>query len=485
MVVGARRSVAAWLLLPLVLSGCAALSRSSCGQNATSCAAQATSGIPTPRAGAAMAFDATSKQVVMFGGGAFVSLDETWIWDGTSWSRRRPAHHPSAREHATMAFDVASRQLLLFGGDSDNGVGSPRLLSDTWDWDGSDWHLVSSGTDGTPAAGDNPHMAYDAATAQVVLVTQSCDCAAPGDPSKTQTWTWDGHHWTQQRPKHAPIGVGPGGVEGAPAEQTSRPQLAGGGPGGDLTAIGSDPLSGHAVLVEKVNYANTVPGPVATWIWMGSDWTLAPIHNVPAPAPWSPILVQHEGKLTYLDAAARLWSWDGGTWHSRGAAPDDMRRGDDSAAVDATGALLIYGGVPANPPGGVYGDTWTWAAGSWKNVAGSTSPVAISAPSSVRPPHGITEAQALQKVQGLHTGTPVRAVAGPMRNFWAPGESGLNGNRWVWAVLVKGSFSGSCGPAGSHSCPSPATSGAVFLDYVTGEWIESGFPAPPQLQAGS
>jgi len=43
----------------------------------------------------------------------------------------------------------------------------------------------------------------------------------------------------------------------------------------------------------------------------------------------------------------------------------------------------------------------------------------------------------------------------------------------------------SCGPVGAHGCPTPATSGAVFLDYVTGDWIGSSFPAPPQLLAGS
>lgn len=419
----------------------------------------------------------------MFGGGAFVSLDETWIWNGATWSLLHPAHHPSAREHATMASDLASGQLLLFGGDSDNGLRSPQRLSDTWSWDGRDWHLVSSGIGGTPAAADNPHMAYDAVTRQVVLVTQSCDCPAPGDPSQTQTWTWDGHRWTRQRPLHEPIGAGPGGIDGAPAQRTARPQLAG-GPVGDLTAIATDPLSGHALLIEKVNFADTVPGPAATWTWTGSDWNLAPIHNLPDPAPWSPILLQDQGKLVYLDAATQLWSWDGRTWRSLGKAPDALRRGDDSAAVDATGALVIYGGVPASPPGGVYGDTWTWASGTWRNIVGTPSPVAITPQASLRPTHGLTEAEAVQKAQALHFGTPVRAVAGPMRSFWAPGESGPNGNRWVWAVLVKGSFQGSCGPAGAHACPPPATSGAVFLDYVTGEWIGSSFPAPPQLLAG-
>src|ERR1700688_364890 len=94
-------------------------------------------GAPSPRAGAAMALDSTTNKVVMFGGGAFVSLDETWTWDSVAWSLQHPAHHPPAREHATMAFDAASGQLLLFGGDSDNGHGLAatafRYLELGWD----------------------------------------------------------------------------------------------------------------------------------------------------------------------------------------------------------------------------------------------------------------------------------------------------------------------------------------------------------------
>ena len=166
-------------------------------------------------------------------------------------------------------------------------------------------------------------------------------------------------------------------------------------------------------------------------------------------------------------------------------APDALRRGDDSAAIDSSGSVLIFGGVPASPPGGIYGDTWRWSSGTWSRVAGSPTPVAISPPASARPTHGITEAEAIRKAQATHTGTPVRAVAGPMRNFWAPGEGGPDGNRWVWAVLVKGTFQGSCGGMGAHTCPPPATSGVVFLDYVTGDWLSRSFPAPHQLLAGS
>jgi hypothetical protein len=249
--------------------------------------------------------------------------------------------------------------------------------------------------------------------------------------------------------------------------------------------MATDPKSGHAALVEKVNYADTVPGPVATWTWTGSDWKLDPGHATPSPAPWSPTLASDGERLLYMDAAARLWSRQEDGWKPMGDAPAALRRGDDAIAIDGSGSLLLFGGVPASPPGGLYGDTWKWAAGTWTRVAGSSTPVAVSPATTSRPAHGLTAAQAIEKARAQRTGTPVRAVAGPMRSFWGPGEGGADGNRWVWAVLVTGSFGpASCGPAGSHTCPPPATTGVLFFDYVTGEWLSSQFPAPPQLLTG-
>src|SRR5919201_1326341 len=144
----------------LALYGCSAFRAASCpADQLAACDGRTSSQGPSPRAGAAMAFDPVTSQVVLFGGGAFTSFDDTWAWEGTRWSLQHPKHHPSAREHAAIAFDAASRQLLLFGGDHDDGMGSPRLLSDTWAWTGSDWIFLP--TTNTPPAAVTPHMAYD------------------------------------------------------------------------------------------------------------------------------------------------------------------------------------------------------------------------------------------------------------------------------------------------------------------------------------
>jgi hypothetical protein len=113
---------------------------------------------------------------VLFGGyGSGNSLGDTWIWNGTDWKQRIPAHAPSARYFAGMTYDAARGQVLLFGG---SGYG------DTWTWDGTDW------TPRTPAHAPSPRtdtgMAYDATGARVVLF---------GGGYFGDTWTWDGSDW--------------------------------------------------------------------------------------------------------------------------------------------------------------------------------------------------------------------------------------------------------------------------------------------------
>jgi hypothetical protein len=81
----------------------------------------------------------------------------------------------------------------------------------------------------------------------------------------------------------------------------------------------------------------------------------------------------------------------------------------------------------------------------------------------------------------------VRTVSGRQRDFWFNGR-GPGGDRYVWAVALSGIFDpGGCGnglqiggPGPRPTCP-PATSAAVFLDYVTGEELSDEIPAPPQL----
>ncbi|HEX6810519.1 MAG TPA: hypothetical protein VF384_02745 [Planctomycetota bacterium] len=88
---------------------------------------------PSPRSGAAIAFDRARNVVVLFGGDNYsATFDDTWLWDGVDWSQPSPAHRPPPRYNHTMAFDPISNRVLMCG-----GVGG--LSQPTWAWDGTDW----------------------------------------------------------------------------------------------------------------------------------------------------------------------------------------------------------------------------------------------------------------------------------------------------------------------------------------------------------
>ena len=82
-------------------------------------AAPTSSSVLTPNGpfstdGYSAADDVADNQLVMFGGD--LSLDQTWVWNGGTWTLRHPPKSPSGREEASMAYDPQLHMVLLFGG---------------------------------------------------------------------------------------------------------------------------------------------------------------------------------------------------------------------------------------------------------------------------------------------------------------------------------------------------------------------------------
>ncbi len=148
-----------------------------------------------------MAYDAKLGKVVMFGGGnlEFVSLNDTWLWDGTAktWTQQFPVHSPSARE-TTLAYDANTNQIVFFGG-ATSGV----VYNDTWTYDGVDWTEQHPATV-PPARADNG-LAFNPVLKSVVIyggLAGSCeDC---GERRLNDTWLWNGINWVQVLPSASP-----------------------------------------------------------------------------------------------------------------------------------------------------------------------------------------------------------------------------------------------------------------------------------------
>jgi hypothetical protein len=89
---------------------------------------------PSPRL-TFLAYDALTKNVVLFGGENGVYYGDTWTWDGVTWTQQFPANSPSARTRQAIAYDASLGEVILFGGTT----APPSSLNDTWGWNGNTW----------------------------------------------------------------------------------------------------------------------------------------------------------------------------------------------------------------------------------------------------------------------------------------------------------------------------------------------------------
>ena len=151
---------------------------------------------PSMRDHHAMVYYAARQRTVLFGGGRGVVgnqalLDDTWLFDGTRWTRHAGASPPPRATHR-LVYDSHRARVVLFGGWGENG-----LLNDTWEWDGTAWTLMSS-------TGPSPRfatrLAYDEQRQRVVLFAGRDSTGDLAD-----TWTWDGTTWTRAATGGPPV----------------------------------------------------------------------------------------------------------------------------------------------------------------------------------------------------------------------------------------------------------------------------------------
>ncbi|HEX5941455.1 MAG TPA: hypothetical protein VFY66_04220 [Anaerolineales bacterium] len=98
---------------------------------------------PGPLSHFGMASDHDANVLLIFGGASststFSSLsDKTWKLANGAWSELSLADHPSTRGSPAMVYDATRKQIVLYG-----GFASDRSeLNDTWEWNGTQWQCV-------------------------------------------------------------------------------------------------------------------------------------------------------------------------------------------------------------------------------------------------------------------------------------------------------------------------------------------------------
>jgi hypothetical protein len=146
-----------------------------------------------------MAYDPITGTVVMFGGlstagGGYggTPLGDTWEWNGRTktWTQLFPATSPPPRR-APLAYDALTGTVVLFGGDNGAGDCCNIYYNDTWTWNGVTW------TKQSPAVSPSPRtehaLAYDPSLGLVVMY------GGYSTPSQglDDTWAWTGATWRQ------------------------------------------------------------------------------------------------------------------------------------------------------------------------------------------------------------------------------------------------------------------------------------------------
>ncbi len=192
---------------------------------------------PPARYGHAMAYDALSKKIVLFGGyGMYGESNDTWTWDGSNWTQVTTSESPLPRSGHAMAFDAARGQVVLFGGFLSQPT--PTWFSDTWLWDAKGWHQAL--TPAPPAARFGQTLAYHPALHAVVMIGGYGGKDVSGPiwyyDFRRETWLWNGQTWTQQFPAIQP---GPAYTLGAAYDDTKQALTI--HVGDDLTCLSRGP----------------------------------------------------------------------------------------------------------------------------------------------------------------------------------------------------------------------------------------------------
>jgi hypothetical protein len=158
---------------------------------------------PPARTLHAMTYDSGRGRVVLFGGwtGAFVgsALADTWEWDGSNWVLRTPSLSPPARDLHGLAYDPDRACSVMFG-----GVNNPYLtgqFADTWEWDGVNWSQRLATHAPLPRSGHA--LVHDEARGRTVLFG-GVNAALTVQTLLSDTWEWDGTDWTQRTPAQRP-----------------------------------------------------------------------------------------------------------------------------------------------------------------------------------------------------------------------------------------------------------------------------------------
>lgn len=288
--------------------------------------------MPPGRQGHGLVADIRRGVAVMFGGYSSTNglQNDTWEWNGNTWTQRSPTTSPPPRQQFAMSYDLIRGVTLLFGG---------AYSGDTWQYDGTNWTQLNPTS--SPSSRCCAHMAFDIRRARVVLFGGYGQSAGMlGD-----TWEWDGTNWTQVQVANSP-----------------SPRCCG--------SMVYDSSRGVCVLFGGAATLNS--DSAETWEYDGTTWSLRTTAVHPSARRGTNFMVYDTGrKRTVLFGGGSLgngnpryndtWEWDGEYWIERkpSTVPSVRFLHGMTYTPNRAQVVLFGGGSTAST---TPNDTWTYSA---------------------------------------------------------------------------------------------------------------------------
>ncbi|MDE1822550.1 MAG: hypothetical protein KGJ23_14010 [Euryarchaeota archaeon] len=312
-------------------------------------ATMAASSLPY-RARLSMADDPHDGYTLVFGG-QDANANPTGLtlaYHGGTWTNLSASllSSPPARWGAAMGYDPTDQEVVLFGG-CQNPTCNPGL-SDTWTFSGGSWTDVTSSVGTPPAARGMPSMAWDPTGGSLILfggVSTTTSGASTSTRFWNDTWSFAHNHWTNlttsvSRSSPTPKAesslstVPSGGLvlfggEGAPFADTwtyangswlNVTTTAGPGPGVRLgSMMAPDPSKGYAVLLGGY-LAGTYYDDF--WAFSSGHWTKLSFGSTSPPGTFAGAMAWDSGDGELLLYAGLIsggitnavWTLQGSSW---------------------------------------------------------------------------------------------------------------------------------------------------------------------------
>jgi hypothetical protein len=298
---------------------------------------------PSPRSGAALAWDPAHHVDLLYGGaGPQGGLGDTWTWNGTTWTQLNPATSPPAMKDAAMAWDSTRGRVVLLGRSDFNPTSGEVPLNmnmdlQTWTWTGATWQRDENAGIATEAFAGSPVLVDDPNAHRLLALA----AFRPHSGGTTlYTYAWADGKWTLLDSNLALDSTTFGAAWDTATNKVRLVQTYDGGKAEHVFELAGTSwvdakdgpaATGAALLTDPTRAGLVQPDTTATWIWDGARW-----HSLPPPAlngltgaAAAPDLDRHTvvlfgGRTTGGGVEAlsdHTLTWDGSLWSPRGGGP--------------------------------------------------------------------------------------------------------------------------------------------------------------------